>query len=71
MAPNVNEQILDRLDKILLVLSLQVAADKSVTDAVWTLKLAGLDNKTIAQVLNINTATVRALLSKVRKTKAV
>ena len=46
MPKSVDEQILERLDQILKVLSLSVAADQSLTERVRLLKLAGLDNMT-------------------------
>jgi len=61
------EKILEKLDKILRVLSLQVAADKSITERARLLKMAGIDNKTIAKVLNTSEASVRALISQSRK----
>lgn len=66
MARTTEEKILDTLDKILRVVSLQVAADKSVTERASLLKLAGLDNQTIASVLNTSTKTIRTLLSRTR-----
>jgi FixJ family two-component response regulator len=70
MAKSVEEQMLDRLDQILRVLALQVAGDRSVTEGVWLLKLAGLDNKTIAEVLNTSEATVRSVSSSLRRLRA-
>ena len=61
------EKILDKLDTILRVLSLQVASDKSITERANLLKIAGLDNKTIAKVLNTSEGAIRALISKTRK----
>ena len=61
------DEIITKLDQILRVLSLQVGADKSVTERAWLLKLAGLDNRTIAEVLNTDQATIRALLSRAKK----
>jgi DNA-directed RNA polymerase specialized sigma24 family protein len=55
------------LEQILKVLALQVASDKSISEAAQLLKVAGLDNKTIAQVLNTTDATVRASLSAARR----
>jgi DNA-binding NarL/FixJ family response regulator len=55
--------VLERLDLILRVLALQVAADKSLTERARLLKLAGMDNKTIAEVLNTSDATIRTLTS--------
>ena len=60
-----DEKILTKLDLILRVLALQIATQQeSVTQGAKLLKLAGLDNKTIAKVLNTSDATVRALTSK-------
>lgn len=61
------KKILETLDKILRALSLQIAPEKSITERVRLLKLAGIDNKTIAKVLNISQASVRALASQSRK----
>jgi len=59
--------ILDRLDTITRILALQVGADKSLTDRVYLLTLSGLDNATMAEVLNTSPAAVRALKSDIRK----
>lgn len=68
-AKNENE-VVNKLDQILRILALQVAANQeSVTEGVRLLKLAGLDNKTIASVLNTSEATVRAIFSNLNKTK--
>lgn len=66
-AKAVDAQILERLDLILKVLSIQVAADKSLTERVRLLKLAGVDNKTIAEVFNTTPASVRVLASNLRR----
>jgi len=55
--------ILERLDLIARVLALQVAADKSLTERARLLKMAGMDNRTIAKVLNTSDATIRTLTS--------
>lgn len=63
------EKILAKLDLILQVLALQIATQQeSVTQGAKLLKLAGLDNKTIAKVLNTSDATVRALTNKGSRT---
>lgn len=67
MARSVDDEVLDRLDQILRVLALQATAERSVTEGVWLLKLAGLDNRTIAEVLNTSEATVRTLASNRRR----
>lgn len=64
--PSSRDEVVAKLDLILRVLSLQVGADKSVTERVRLLKLAGLDNQTIADVLNTSPATVRTLGSNLR-----
>jgi len=61
------EKILEILDKILKVLSLQVASDKSMTERARLLKVAGLDNATIATVLNTSTSSISVLTSGVKK----
>jgi DNA-binding NarL/FixJ family response regulator len=63
---NIDAAILERLDLILRVLALQVGADKSLTERARLLKVAGLDNKTIADVLNTSDATIRTLTSNLR-----
>lgn len=63
MAGTFEDQMLERLDKILRVMSLQVAADKSITERARLLKIAGLDNRTIAEVLGTTDATIRTLTS--------
>lgn len=63
------EDIIERLDLILNVLALQVGQGQSVTERVRLLKLAGLDNKTIGQVLNTSTDVVRALASNLKSGK--
>lgn len=67
MKQTTEEKILDTLDKILQVLSLEVGSDKSITERANLLKIAGLDNKTIAKVLNTSENVIRALISKTRK----
>jgi hypothetical protein len=66
-AKSTDDKILERLDLILKVLSIQVAADKSLTERVRLLKLAGVDNKTIAEVFNTTPASVRVLASNLRR----
>lgn len=63
------EELVERLDLILRVLALQVAEGKSMTERARLLKTAGLDNKTIAEVLNTSDATVRTLTSNLRSKK--
>lgn len=56
-------ELFERLDVILRVLALQVGAEKSMTERAILLKTAGMDNNTIAQVLNTTNATIRTLTS--------
>jgi DNA-binding CsgD family transcriptional regulator len=56
-------ELFEKLDTILRVIALQVAADKSITERARLLKAAGMDNNTIARVLNTTNATVRTLTS--------
>ena len=60
------DKVLELLDKILKVLSLQVAADKSMTERARLLKVAGLDNATIATVLNTSIKSISVLTAGVR-----
>jgi DNA-binding CsgD family transcriptional regulator len=70
MAKSTEEQIVEKLDQILRILSIQIAADKSLTERARLLKLAGLENQAIADVLNTSVETVRTLTSNLRvKTK--
>lgn len=61
-----DEKIIELLSQILKVEAIQVASDKSVTEGARLLKLAGLDNQTIADVLNTSIGTVRALTANLR-----
>ena len=67
MSARAEAEILDRLDKIIRVLAVQVGIERSMTERIYLLRLAGLDNATIADVLNTTPATVRALQSVIRR----
>jgi hypothetical protein len=69
-AQTADQEIIERLDKILLLLALQVASDKSITEGARLLKVAGIDNQTIAFVLNTTDATVRVVTANLRKPKS-
>lgn len=56
-----------KLDLIIRLLALLVASESSVTQGARALKLAGLDNRTIAEVLNTTDATVRSLTTNIRR----
>jgi DNA-binding CsgD family transcriptional regulator len=70
MAATTDEKLLQRLDQILRVLAIQVGEGLSVTERARLLKVAGLDNQTIADVLNTTPATVRTLTSNLGRKKA-
>lgn len=59
-------KILEKLDQILRVISIQVGADKSITERARLLKMAGLDNRSIADVLNIPITSVYTLTSNLK-----
>lgn len=61
------EKILEKLDIIIHILSLQVGIDKSITERSRLLKLAGVDNKTLAKIFNTSEATIRTLISRLRR----
>jgi len=61
------KQVSEKLDILIKVVSIQVGADKSITERARLLKLAGVDNQTIADVLNTSPAAVRSLTSNLRK----
>jgi beta-phosphoglucomutase-like phosphatase (HAD superfamily) len=60
------EDIQETLELLVNLTSLIVASEKSVTEAARALKMAGLDNKTIASILNTTDATVRVLTANLR-----
>jgi DNA-directed RNA polymerase specialized sigma24 family protein len=57
------EKILEKLEQILKVLAIQIGNDKSAGERVHLLRIAGLDYKTIAEILETKTETVRVLAS--------
>lgn len=61
-----DENVVKLLSQILKVQAIQAAGDKSVTEGARLLKLAGLDNQTIAEVLNTSPATIRTLTANLR-----
>lgn len=60
------DRVTELLEQILRVTALQVAADKSMTERARLLKTAGLDNLTIATVLNTSSAVIRTLTANLR-----
>ncbi len=65
-----DDDIVDLLTKIVRLLATQVSSGTSVTEGARALKFAGLDNQTIADVLNTSTATVRSLTTNLRASRA-
>jgi len=61
-----DEKIIELLTQILKVEAIQAASSKSVTEGARLLKLAGLDNQTIAEVLNTSSGTIRTLTANLR-----
>ncbi len=67
MSTSNEERILERLDQIVKILALQLVSEKNtITDGARSLKFAGLDNKTISEVLNVNVTVVRTLTTNLR-----
>ncbi|HEV2111382.1 MAG TPA: hypothetical protein VGT99_08515 [Gammaproteobacteria bacterium] len=60
------DQTVEILTQILKVQAIQATKDMSITDGARLLKLVGLDNQTIADVLNTSSATVRTLTANLR-----
>lgn len=65
-----DEKLIALLTQILKVEAIQAASNKSVTEGARLLKLAGLDNQTIAEVLNTSPGTIRTLTSNLRSKKS-
>jgi DNA-binding NarL/FixJ family response regulator len=61
------KDLIEKIEILTKVVSIQVAADKSTTERARVLKMAGLDNRTIADVLNTSPGTVSVLTSNLRK----
>jgi hypothetical protein len=66
MSLSTDQAILEKLDTILKVLALQVASDKSITERARLLKMAGLDNRRIAEVLNTTPLAVSVMTANLR-----
>jgi hypothetical protein len=60
-------QLNEKLDVLIKVVSIQVGVEKSTTERARLLKIAGVDNQTIADVLNTSVAVVRTLTSNLRR----
>jgi hypothetical protein len=57
------EKILEKLDQILKVLAIQIGGERNMGERVHLLKVAGLDNQTISELLEIPSNTVKVLAS--------
>jgi DNA-directed RNA polymerase specialized sigma24 family protein len=57
------EKILEKLDQILKVLAIQIGAERNMGERVHLLKIAGLDNQTISELLEIPANTVKTFAS--------
>lgn len=67
-----DKEVADLLSKILKVQGMLVTKDMSITDGARLLKkLVGLDNQTIAEILNTSAATVRTLTANSRSDRRV
>jgi hypothetical protein len=60
------EDIQQTLELLVNLVALLITSEKSVTEGARSLKMAGLDNQTIAAVLNTSPATVRVLTANLR-----
>ena len=71
MPPTSEEKLLaelsEKLDVLIKVVCIQVGENKSTTERARLLKLAGVDNQTIALVLNTSSQVVRTLTSNLRR----
>jgi DNA-binding CsgD family transcriptional regulator len=61
MAKSTDDQMIDLLNQILRVQAIQAVSSLSITEGARLLKIAGLDNQTISEVLNTSPATVRTV----------
>jgi hypothetical protein len=60
------KEINETLELLVNLVALLVTSEKSVTEGARSLKMAGLDNQTIASVLNTTPAAVRSLTANLR-----
>ncbi len=58
--------LIEKVEVLTKVVGIQVGADKSTTERARLLKMAGLDNQSIADILNTSPGTVRVLTSNLR-----
>jgi DNA-binding NarL/FixJ family response regulator len=62
-------ELIEKIETLIKVAGIQVASDKSMTERARVLKLAGLDNQSIADILNTSVGTIRTLTSNLRSTR--
>jgi hypothetical protein len=60
------EELNERIDVLIRVVGIQVGTGKSTTERARLLKMAGLDNKTIAEVLNTSSNVISVLTANLR-----
>jgi hypothetical protein len=60
------KELNDKIEILTKVTGIQVGQDKSVTERARLLKMAGMDNQTIADVLNTSVAAVRTYTTNLR-----
>jgi DNA-binding NarL/FixJ family response regulator len=60
------EEILEEIRLLVNLTAMLVASERSTTEAARALKMAGMDNQTIASVLNTTEGTVRTLTANLR-----
>ena len=59
----------EKLDVLIKVASIQVGADKTTTERARLLKMAGVDNHAISQVLNTSPDVIRSVTKHLRRKK--
>ena len=59
-------ELIEKIDVLTKVVAVQVAADKSMTERARLLKMAGVDNQSIADILNTSPNTIRVLTANLR-----
>jgi hypothetical protein len=57
---------LDVLIKVVGFFAIEMSGDKSTTERARLLKMAGMDNQTIADILNTSSGTIRTLTANLR-----
>jgi len=60
------EEIHDTLELLVNLMAMLLTSEKSVTEGARALKMAGLDNQTIAAILNTTPGTIRVLTANLR-----